>query len=202
MKTWCKTAIAAIAAIVLAMPVSAHALTYLGNRSIGLGSAALSITTDGTLGILGLSNIVGWTIGLDGGAFTLFGPDGAQNSRLRSGGGAALFATATDITFDFGFNVNARSFIIFDTPDSEPLKKFYCVQTGQGCLGDGVSGEADSSSGTAFQFTPRSGVVVLASVATTGNGVPEPAAWALMIAGFGIVGGAMRKRRPTANVLA
>ena len=191
MKLFFKTAIAALA---LAMPISANALTYVGNRTVGLGSANLSITTDGTLGTLSLGNIVGWTIGLDGGAFTLFGPDGAVNSRLRSGGGAALFATATDISFDFGFNVNARSFVIFDTPDSEPLKKFYCVQTGQGCLGDGVSGEAVSSTGTAFQFAPRSGVVVLASIAAPVGGVPEPASWTLMIAGFGLVGGAMRRK--------
>jgi hypothetical protein len=30
-----------------------------------------------------------------------------------------------------------------------------------------------------------------------GNGVPEPAAWAMMIAGFGLVGGAMRRRTTT-----
>jgi PEP-CTERM motif len=30
--------------------------------------------------------------------------------------------------------------------------------------------------------------------------VPEPASWALMISGFGLVGGAMRKRRTTMNV--
>jgi PEP-CTERM motif len=29
------------------------------------------------------------------------------------------------------------------------------------------------------------------------NGVPEPASWAMMIAGFGLVGGAMRKRKMT-----
>ena len=31
-------------------------------------------------------------------------------------------------------------------------------------------------------------------------GVPEPAAWALMIAGFGLVGGAMRGRRQATSV--
>ena len=29
----------------------------------------------------------------------------------------------------------------------------------------------------------------------TGNAVPEPATWAMMIAGFGIIGGALRRRR-------
>jgi len=33
-----------------------------------------------------------------------------------------------------------------------------------------------------------------------GNGVPEPAAWAMMIAGFGLVGAAMRKRNKVATV--
>jgi hypothetical protein len=30
----------------------------------------------------------------------------------------------------------------------------------------------------------------------TGSGVPEPAAWALMIAGFGLVGSTLRRARP------
>jgi choice-of-anchor C domain-containing protein len=32
------------------------------------------------------------------------------------------------------------------------------------------------------------------------NAVPEPAAWALMIVGFGLVGGAIRRRKPTVRV--
>jgi hypothetical protein len=32
--------------------------------------------------------------------------------------------------------------------------------------------------------------------------VPEPAAWALMLAGFGLVGGAMRRRQRGRSVLA
>jgi PEP-CTERM motif len=192
MKFWMKTAIAALA---LAIPASASALTYIGNRSIGLGSAALSITTDGTLGALSLSNIVGWTIGLDNGAFTLIGPDGMQNSAVRSGNGAAFFATATDLSFDFGSG--ARAFVIFDTPENDERKRYYCVQTGGGCIGGGASDEALDSSfvSTEFQIAPRSGIVVLASVAQPIGAVPEPASWALMIAGFGLVGGVMRRRR-------
>jgi hypothetical protein len=33
-----------------------------------------------------------------------------------------------------------------------------------------------------------------------GGGVPEPAAWAMMIAGFGLVGGAMRRRNTSVRV--
>lgn len=34
----------------------------------------------------------------------------------------------------------------------------------------------------------------------TRGGVPEPAAWAMMLAGFGMVGGAVRRRKQTASV--
>lgn len=37
---------------------------------------------------------------------------------------------------------------------------------------------------------------------TAAAGVPEPATWAMMIMGFGLIGGAMRRRRATALVLA
>ncbi len=37
----------------------------------------------------------------------------------------------------------------------------------------------------------------LATFAPT-SAVPEPATWAMMIAGFGVVGGAVRRRRPAA----
>ena len=39
-----------------------------------------------------------------------------------------------------------------------------------------------------------------ADTATIGGAVPEPAAWALMLAGFGLVGGAMRRRQATVRV--
>ena len=38
------------------------------------------------------------------------------------------------------------------------------------------------------------------AVVDLAGGVPEPAAWALMLAGFGLVGGAMRRRQQTVRV--
>jgi len=39
----------------------------------------------------------------------------------------------------------------------------------------------------------------LDNVSVIGGGVPEPASWAMMLGGFGLVGGAMRRRRATVS---
>jgi PEP-CTERM motif len=51
---------------------------------------------------------------------------------------------------------------------------------------------------TAFRIDDLAGTADLMG----GGGVPEPASWALMIAGFGLVGGAMRRRGTVRAVLA
>ncbi len=50
---------------------------------------------------------------------------------------------------------------------------------------DTVSAYVDDFSNTNVNYAFR----------IVGNGVPEPAAWAMMLAGFGLVGGAMRRRQ-------
>jgi hypothetical protein len=53
-----------------------------------------------------------------------------------------------------------------------------------------LQGTFDLSGGPRYpQFT------LTISALTTSGAVPEPASWAMMIAGFGLVGGAMRRRR-------
>ena len=47
---------------------------------------------------------------------------------------------------------------------------------------------------TGLSFTSESGTF-LSDLAVTGGGVPEPATWAMMIAGFGLTGVAIRRRR-------
>ncbi len=46
-----------------------------------------------------------------------------------------------------------------------------------------------------LSFTSASGVFLVDLPGTPG-GVPEPATWAMLVAGFGVVGAAMRRRRP------
>lgn len=44
------------------------------------------------------------------------------------------------------------------------------------------------------------GWVFVSEVQFLGNRVPEPAAWAMMLAGFGLVGGAVRRRKMTTHL--
>lgn len=61
-----------------------------------------------------------------------------------------------------------------------------------------LSNYAFTSSGNWNDFSGLNIGVRLGDSLTAG--VPEPASWALMIAGFGLVGGAMRRRRETVRV--
>jgi hypothetical protein len=179
------------AALMAATSTQAFALTYVGNRTIGTGSANLSITTDGTIGVLNQANITGWTIGVTdaNGTFTLQGPNSGNNSQLLISG-TALTATATDLLFNFGAS---SGFALFQNPSIGSSGPFYCPQI-NGCFDFSGPGEGVLSGGP-FNPTRNSlrGNVVLASVA--GPVVPEPATWAMMIFGFGAVGGAMRARK-------
>ena len=74
-----------------------------------------------------------------------------------------------------------------------------------GLAGSGLSVAAGDV--LAFRFTPTAGQNFgsLAGISETinftafvGNGVPEPATWALMVSGFGLVGSALRRRRVVA----
>lgn len=65
---------------------------------------------------------------------------------------------------------------------------------------DWRNGTISFTTGTAAQLSLRAGGtsdsfgIYIDDVRLTGTGIPEPAAWAMMLAGFGLVGGAMRRR--------
>lgn len=172
--------------------VPAYAITYVGNRTVGAATAQLSITTDNTIGVLTAANVTDWSIALTAGMTTvyLFGPLSGNNSGLRVFG--TLFsATASDLLFDFG----GADAIIFDN-FSFSGDDAYCLD-GAAATATCVSPPGTETvfldgGNTAFETVRPTGVQVLASV----NGaVPEPASWAMMIAGFGLAGAALRRRQ-------
>jgi PEP-CTERM motif len=171
---------------------NAEAATYVGNRSIGNGSATLSITTDGTLGVLSAANITGWTIGLNEGGqmFTLQGPTSGGNSQLLISG-SALTASATNLSFNFSAG---SGFALFQNPGIGSGRNYYCPQINS-CFDFGGPGEGlkTNTSSSLPQRNSLTGNVILASAAVAA--VPEPATWGLMIFGFGIVGASMRSRK-------
>jgi hypothetical protein len=178
------------AIVATALAGTAHAATYVSTRTIGTATANLSITTDDTIGTLTADNIVDWAITLTtvSGSASLQGPNSGDTSKLIFKG-SALSATATKLQFDF--SAAGEAYFAFQSTLGD--RSLYCVQT-VNCF-DQTRGEEIISLGPLFQDfqrDTRTGVVTIASV---GGAVPEPANWALMIGGFGIVGGAMRTRR-------
>ncbi len=180
-----------VAALGLALmtAVPAQAITYTGTRVVESQTAQLSITTDNTLGVLSAANILDWTVILSfvNVPFTLFGPlSGGNSVALIEGNG--LTATATDLIFNFDSN---GLFLIGETPNL--FGKAYCVdgaQSSPGCIGSAGS-EVITRAG--ITLVTLDGSAVLAS-ATPGGAVPEPATWALLVAGFGLTGAAIRRR--------
>ncbi|WP_156256127.1 Npun_F0296 family exosortase-dependent surface protein [Sandarakinorhabdus oryzae] len=59
--------------------------------------------------------------------------------------------------------------------------------------GQVITGLKFTSTGVAFEFDSFAAEGAI----TTGGGVPEPATWAMLLAGFGMVGVSARRRRPT-----
>ena len=193
-----------MAAFALAAATAADAATYLGTRTIGAGSVNLSITTDGTLGVVTASNILDWTIVLNGvsGSATLNGPLSGNNSFLYftnflgTTTPTALTATATDLSFDYANYPPGRSLsaeYLFFTSGGNYL----CIQQNS-CANDlggsdFVSIQRNTNVTETYSSAILTGVQVIASV--KGGAVPEPASWALMIVGFGLAGSALRTRR-------
>ena len=180
----------------LAFAVPAEAITYIGNRTIQDGNVQISITTDGTLGALTAANLTDWTFSItvppnSGG--NLFGPLGAANSSVQLLGSGGLTATATQLLFDF----DGRSRLTFAADNQPPFTAIgYCLggrAANARCVNTrGV--EAIANGLLNFRETTFDGIGIIASTGGGLAGVPEPSSWALMLAGFGLAGAAMRRR--------
>ncbi len=188
-----KIAVLAVAAslALLAAGQAVANITYVASRAVGDGSVDLSFTTDGTLGELSTGNILDWTVKMTDGSvkIALQGPGGLNNSAAIVFG-HALSATASDLIFDYDVPPSffANLFAITTAgPDPKPL---WCVSN-TGCFA--TNSEVISVDGLTFLTSAHSERFVVASVASS-SAAPEPAAWALTIAGFGLAGSRLRRR--------
>jgi hypothetical protein len=145
--------------------------------------------------------------------------------KLTANFGAGAPAAVRNIVFGLNFNNSANinettnGLTIFSSDVALGLKYAYSSATDLLSLTNGnaqpngcsqttnqfcsfisnVSGPI-ASSGFALELDGQNGLHFASSVSITEltGGVPEPATWAFMILGFGMVGGAMRSRQRTA----
>ena len=112
--------------------------------------------------------------------------------------GATFAASLTSFGLDVG-SFGGTTLTIFDKVGASLLSvavpsnafnyNYYSVSSGNGIGGFSFSGAANGNTS----------IDNLNAVVSATPGVPEPASWALMIGGFGLVGSALRRRRVAAN---
>jgi hypothetical protein len=164
---------------------AADALTYRGSLHAGATTASYTIVTDDTLGVLTAANLLSVTATITSashtGSFT--NPDD-----LRADG-APLVASASQIKFDpsveggfvaGGYSGSAYQLIcltgLYTRCFDEPFGSIFLA--------------ADLYHNDYAYTNPVAPYVVAR--------IPEPAAWSLLIAGFGLSGLAVRRRRKIA----
>lgn len=167
----------------------ASAQTYVASRTVGTaGNVDLAITTDGTLGALGIANIVDWNIQITDshGTFNLI----PSTSDFGYAGGFS--ATSTDLFFDF----SGGGYALFQNPTTGSGQNLFCFASSL-C---GVFSNAENLlvgndfSALGVSSSPYQGNQIVASLRGPGA-VPEPGTWAMMLVGFGAIGMAMRQTR-------
>jgi hypothetical protein len=183
-----KKYILAGAALAALAASAAHAtITYSGSVTGTsyidgtVSTASYTITTDGTLGTLSLPNFTGYTLSING-----FDSSGTGVWSNNDGFGA-VSATATTLSFNFGST--ASQLIFFDG------NSYLCISSdAASCAGEPSPsvgfGVFDPSLVGSFDPRPASVQVIATAAAVT-----EPASWAMLIAGFGLTGAAMRRRK-------
>lgn len=172
-----------LAATALAAVSPAYATTYLVNQTVGGFAVTGQIVTDGTVGQLSRTNISSYS-------FTFQGQTSSGNISQITALGSNLVASATSLTYNFS-NTNSGYFY-FGLGNGS----YYCLQN-NGCYdftGAGIGIRALSSASSR-----QAGIVTIATAAAAGA-VPETATWGMMIAGFGMMGAAMRTRRRRTTV--
>jgi hypothetical protein len=188
---------------------SAHAanILYNVNRSFEVitvpgifplvsGSVIGTITTDGTIGQLGASNVIDFSLDISNSSGSLVHL-GSLNAQFTVNFGPERFtADAANLYYDFTTATRNGIDVRFgNNLGAWSLSPF--VPTGGPRSLEGYSGE------TAGLLIPRQGYVVSIALQTgniafaTVSPVPEPAEWAMMLAGLAVIS-AVAKRRKSA----
>lgn len=183
------------------------ATTLVG--ATGIGAEDFTVSLDGTTGYATANGQL-YSINLTTGAATALGSIGTTLDGLTT---APVAVTINGINYAAGsiFGVDSRN--IYAVNVTVPGVTFIGNNNGADETFDFGSdgtlfGHGDNGNFYKFSLDPLSSTILGATSPTlvfgmavapdARGGVPEPAAWALMLAGFGLVGGALRQRKPMA----
>lgn len=184
---------AAFAAGVAAASSASAAITYAVDQTIGGGGVVGTITTDGRTGELQAGDITGWSLKLtgNGASATL---DTSNSVVDDYGHPTGLSATAQTLSFDFDPGQDALFAIQID--GGLGGHTYWCDASFSGdcAAGESVVPVLFSDSSSVYDASPDSLQVI--GVAA----VPEPATWAMLILGLGLIGWAARRRNASVAV--
>jgi hypothetical protein len=157
------------------------ALTYNVDLSIGLGTLTGDIVTDGTLGVLGMSNIIDWNLTANDGIHSF---DLNSASSVRAMDGDAVSATATQMFFNF--STTTDSYMFFESFAAAGGYACFVNAPNMGhCAPVGAAEETIVYGvGNEYTSTPLVGTQLIAS---QGSAVPEPSTLALLVAGLALL---------------
>jgi len=192
---WITPVLLLIAGIATPTVVRANEITYTVNDAVGAGNVTGFITTDATIGTLATGNILDWNLIVNDGTdptFNLLGPTSGNNSGVAVSG-ADLTSTATQLLFNFSGTDNG--YLLFANPfapnSGGPYVCFHAINL-FGCTFQDPGSDVSLSSApddpntlryVDVQFTPLTGVDVIATAGVVAT--PEPSSAALTLLGIG-----------------
>jgi len=174
------TGLITLATLVAPTVSMADDITYTVNQSLLPGAISGTITTDGTLGTLGIADVVGWNLTSTQGATSqVFTP----SDSAVFGGGTDLTATPGALTLDFS-NEN-YGWISFQATSPSLGYASWVAGYVPGAYGYISANVTDDLYLESIQYEEGSQIIATAT--------PEPSTSSLMLIGVGFVF-AMRKR--------
>jgi len=209
---------AAILLAAMVLPSSANAVSLIQNGGFEMGPTVSALRTLHS----GSTALTGWTVG--GAGIDLIGTywqagEGSRSidlSALNAGSIAQTFATVIGRVYqvdflmaanqDRGHPTSVRSMNVLATGgatqqfDFDPTSPSGLSKANMGWTAMSYTFKATSTSTTLSFASLNHSAYGPALDGVSVNAVPEPATWAMMIGGFGLVGANMRRRKPAAAV--
>jgi len=181
-------ALALVCGLVAAGPSAAANITYHVDQSIDGGSVTGTLVTDGDLGVLDSSDIVSFNLVLQGmGSVSML----SSSSAGFEIAGGDLMAQGNQLLFNFSGSDNG--YMLFQKHLFSGTNYWCNAVSGAVCLmGSSVVPRGYKDGSAQFDST-LTGLQVLAT--TNVSTVPEPATWALLLAGVGALGFTSRRKR-------